>query len=476
MENSPAFDPVISVCENIRLPKNIQQVSLSSVLERIKNPEQRIINLQKKFRETKDDKYKKGLPGFTTSGTFSERKASGLTSTSGLMMLDFDKLPDPETLQRERNKLIDCPFVMVIFMSPSGKGLKAIIRIRDWQNQSDYKSIFMEAEAYFDSEYFDSSTSDVARLAFFAHDQDIYINWDAEIFDPEHHLDRDMDTFRSGINNPIKNEKKSFTVGNRNNYVFDLACDYRREGLEKQQALDLILEQITLSPDFDRKEVKRTLDSAYKSDKFSSAREDFEFWDVENEGEPSESLQKSQKNPFPIEVFPEKVQGIITELKNTMTYPVDYTAAGMMYAVSVAIGLSCKVKFKEGWVDSAILYLAIVGKAGTNKSHPLTFGTDPLRKIDEEAYKKYLAEKAEYKFIEALTKKEKAAKQSELMEEPFWKQFLVSDFTFEALVDVLSKNKNTIGVCADELASWFKDFNRYNNGSEEETLPQKYCI
>ncbi|SIQ98433.1 Primase C terminal 1 (PriCT-1) [Chryseobacterium sp. RU37D] len=468
MENFPAHDPVISVCENIRLPKNIKQVSLSSVLERIKNPEQRIIDLQTKFRETKDDKYKRGLPGFTTSGTFSERKSSGLTSASGLMMLDFDKILGPETLQRERNKLISCPFVVAVFISPSGNGLKAIIRIRKWQGQSDYKNIFMEAGAYFNSEYFDSGTSDIARLAFFAHDQDIYINWDAEIFDPERTLERDRDTFEKIVVKWMENQNEFFIDGNRNKYVFKIAGACCRFGIEKENAFILIHDHINITSEFDLPEFKSTIHSAYKTNEFGIAHNDFEFWDVENEGEPSEGFQKTKKNPFPIEVFPEKIQNIITELKNTMTYPVDYTAASMMYAVSVAIGLSCKVKFKEGWVDSAILYMAIVGKAGTNKSHPLTFATEPLRKIDEEAYKKYLSEKAEYKFIEALTKKEKAAKQSELMEEPFWKQFLISDFTFEALVDVLSKNKNTIGVCVDELTTWFKDFNRYNNGSEEE--------
>ncbi|SIQ55600.1 VirE N-terminal domain-containing protein [Chryseobacterium sp. RU37D] len=468
MENIPAFDPVISVCENIRLPKNIKQVSLSSVLERIKNPEQRIIDLQTKFKETKDDKYKRGLPGFTTSGIFSERKASGLTSASGLMMLDFDKLPDPETLQREKEKLIGCPFVVATFISPSGKGLKAIIRIRDWQNQSDYKSIFMEAGAYFNSEYFDSGTSDIARLAFFAHDQDIYINWDAEIFDPEHHLDRDRDTFEKIVVKWMENQNESFIDGNRNKYVFKIAGACCRFGIEKENALILIEEHITITPEFDLSEVVDAINSAYKTNEFGAAHNDFEFWDVENEGKSPENFQTTKENPFPIEVFPEKVRDIITELKNTMTYPVDYTAAGMMYAVSIATGRACRVKFKEEWIDNAVFYLAIVGKAGANKTHPLRFAVKPLRKIDEESYKKYIDEKDKYEFFEKLSKKEKAEKQSELPQKPFRKQFLVSDFTFEALVDVLSKNKNTVGVCVDELASWFLNFNKYNNGSEEQ--------
>ena len=51
---------------------------------------------------------------------------------------------------------------------------------------------------------------------------------------------------------------------------------------------------------------------------------------------------------------------------------------------------------------------------------------------------------------------------------PIWEQLLVTDFTPEALIEVHKFNKNGIGVYADELASWFKNFNRYNSGSEEQ--------
>ena len=51
---------------------------------------------------------------------------------------------------------------------------------------------------------------------------------------------------------------------------------------------------------------------------------------------------------------------------------------------------------------------------------------------------------------------------------PIWEQYLISDFTPEALVSVHSYNKRGLGVNVDELASWFKNFNRYNKGSEQE--------
>jgi hypothetical protein len=51
---------------------------------------------------------------------------------------------------------------------------------------------------------------------------------------------------------------------------------------------------------------------------------------------------------------------------------------------------------------------------------------------------------------------------------PIWQKFLLSDFTPEALAEVHKFNKRGIGVYVDELAGWFKNFNRYSKGSEME--------
>ncbi len=56
----------------------------------------------------------------------------------------------------------------------------------------------------------------------------------------------------------------------------------------------------------------------------------------------------------------------------------------------------------------------------------------------------------------------------EMPDKPAWQKNLLSDYTPEALAEVHSYNKRGIGVCVDELAGWFKNFNKYNKGSEME--------
>ena len=51
----------------------------------------------------------------------------------------------------------------------------------------------------------------------------------------------------------------------------------------------------------------------------------------------------------------------------------NHIASSLLFTASVAVGNSVIVEIKNEWVDKAILYIAIVGKLGTNKSAPLLY-------------------------------------------------------------------------------------------------------
>ncbi len=173
-------------------------------------------------------------------------------------------------------------------------------------------------------------------------------------------------------------------------------------------------------------------------------------------------------NPFPVEVFPLPIQEIIKATNESLNFPIDFIGASMLYAVSVAIGNTHKIEIMKDWQENAVLYLSIVGRAGTNKSHPFSFALKPIEQRDNLKFQKYQKEKQEYDTVVKLTKKERDDQGIDVPIKPIWEQHLVTDFTPEALTDVHKFNKRGIGVYADELASWFKNFNRYNKGSEEQ--------
>lgn len=174
------------------------------------------------------------------------------------------------------------------------------------------------------------------------------------------------------------------------------------------------------------------------------------------------------KNPFPVDVFPKPIQEIITATNESLKYPIDFIGSSLLYAISVAIGNTHKAELIKGWQESAVLYLSIVGRAGTNKSHPVSFALKPIDERDNLNFIKYEKEKQEFDRVLKLSVKERRDQGLDEPKRPYLIQHLVTDFTPEALTEVHKVNKRGIGVYADELASWFKNFNRYNKGSEEQ--------
>lgn len=184
--------------------------------------------------------------------------------------------------------------------------------------------------------------------------------------------------------------------------------------------------------------------------------------------EQKQELRKEQ-NPFPVEVFPLLVQKIIKATNESLNFPVDFIGAAMMYAVSVATGNTYKVRIMKGYEQNSVLYLALVGKSGTTKTHPIVWALKPINQKDKIKYEKYLEAFEKYEQFHNLPPKEK--KQVEKVnfpKKPKWEQLLVQDFTPESLIERMDFNKRGIGVYSDELAAWFNNFNRYNKGSEEQ--------
>jgi hypothetical protein len=173
-------------------------------------------------------------------------------------------------------------------------------------------------------------------------------------------------------------------------------------------------------------------------------------------------------NPFPVEVYPQAMQQIITATNESLNFPVDFIGASMLYAACVAIGNTFRVEVKTGWQESAVLYLALVGRPGTNKTHPLQFALRPILEHDNGTYQEYEKQKKEYDRAAKATKKDNGQVEDDEPEKPVLKQILLRDTTPEALALAHKYNKRGIGVYSDELAGWFKNFNRYNKGSEME--------
>ncbi len=72
---------------------------------------------------------KKKLPAVVFAGEFTERNKKGLVNHSGLMVVDFDKYPDNETLLNHLEELKQINNFVCLFISPSGNGIKGVVKI-----------------------------------------------------------------------------------------------------------------------------------------------------------------------------------------------------------------------------------------------------------------------------------------------------------------------------------------------------------
>ena len=185
----------------------------------------------------------------------------------------------------------------------------------------------------------------------------------------------------------------------------------------------------------------------------------------------AKSLKHGQQptvGQFPIGVFPSLLQQVILQTTRHLQYRTDWIASAILYAVSVATGNSVGTNYND-WPQKAILYLAIVGMPGTNKSGPPEYALKPLRNLNADQYKLYKDRMAEYDRWADMSKGERKSEGlPEIMYSPIYQTLLVSDVTPEGLAQTHQNNPVGLGLFMDELAGWFQNFNRYNAGSEQE--------
>ena len=266
--------------------KNFNEVAehktIATILEEIKTGKHKpgIIYLRKSLTEKKEEAYnkaKKSLPAFTPSGKFvGGRKLEFLTEYSKFIILDIDKLSTTE-LQKSKSIAAQSEFTYACFISPSGNGLKILVKIDT--PKTEHKETFLKVQAHYETILkleIDKSGKDLTRLCFYSWDENLYLNENASVFASETKQSCQTElvsvsplptvtvtaTDYDAIYNHCVNftEKKvQFVNGSRNVFVHQLACNLNRKGVALNDALGYILTDFG----YDEKEVTQAVNSAY---------------------------------------------------------------------------------------------------------------------------------------------------------------------------------------------------------------------
>ena len=161
--------PKVTIFQNIKETDTPFHREVQFILDRIKEGASK--KLVKSIRSTKDkterNELKKKLPALCFSGIFNKRKDSALTEHSGLICLDFDGYEKTKLLLEHKERLTKDQYVYSVFISPSGNGLKVLVKIP--ANPENHISYFNALEKYFDSPYFDKMCKNVSRAVSYTH-------------------------------------------------------------------------------------------------------------------------------------------------------------------------------------------------------------------------------------------------------------------------------------------------------------------
>ena len=166
------------------------ELGIPAILEIIKSDRhrQQILTLRQLLGEGKEEEYskqKRYLPAFTPSGTFEGgRKMEYLKEYSRIVILDIDKIPN-DYINNVWTKAREIVFSYAVFTSPSGTGLKILVRVNSSQHQ--HRQTFNEIKKYYETALgvpIDPSGKDITRLCFLSWDPDAYINTGAQLFRP----------------------------------------------------------------------------------------------------------------------------------------------------------------------------------------------------------------------------------------------------------------------------------------------------
>lgn len=250
------------------------KIALHQLVELIQtgtNTKETIDTIRACTNKSEKDSLKKKLSAVTISGVFSGgHQEANLTEYSGIIQVDIDQVEKPDELKK---MLVEDVFSTVVFVSPSGTGVKVLVKVEGGVEK--HKLNFSLLKKYYAEVYnlkIDEKCKDVSRLMYLSYDPFIHFNQEAGLFsDGAYHrvkLERLIKLF-SGENN--------FNPGERNDFVFRLACSCRENQLPQTLVQDRLCTDFSQN-DFPVSEIMQAVRSAYryKNDKVKTAFTNFE--------------------------------------------------------------------------------------------------------------------------------------------------------------------------------------------------------
>jgi replicative DNA helicase len=169
---------------NVTADKPKDHPTIGTVLAEIRQPAQAVERLVERIRaaasKAERNQLKARLPAVVFAADMHTRAKpvpldDKIASLTGYCCLDLDDLGTPADAVEAKRRLTADPHIAAAFLSPSGAGVKALVRLPDPQ---DFRSGWSAASAYLQRVHHlraDPARKDLVGLCFLSHDPDIHI-------------------------------------------------------------------------------------------------------------------------------------------------------------------------------------------------------------------------------------------------------------------------------------------------------------
>lgn len=173
------FRTKISLFNRITDINHPEEYEIDKVLDIIKTSSyyhvaEKVDAVRKAKTKEEKEKAKMKLPAVTWNGTFKTKNRNDLIHYSSFTALDFDHI-QPEKMDEFGKWLQSFPCVYAYYITPSGKGYKAIILHDNYEPLYHY-DLYNQLLELFDCPERDTSTVDLARGNFLSYDPNLWKN------------------------------------------------------------------------------------------------------------------------------------------------------------------------------------------------------------------------------------------------------------------------------------------------------------
>lgn len=198
--------------------------------------------------------------------------------------------------------------------------------------------------------------------------------------------------------------------------------------------------------------------------------------DADTKPKTKHTLKQTEFEPLPLQNLPSVMRDYSECVSRAIGCDPAFVVLPLLSVCAGVIGNARRLRVKHGWFVPPILWTALVGESGTQKSPPLRAVIKPLkdrqkRQIEEHAaaMAKYRSDVAEYKRAMKQWNKKDDENPPEEPEIPVCERCVVSDTTIEGLVPILKDNWRGLLLQRDELVGWLGGFDKYSKAGKAST-------